>query len=275
VNKPFEKRFVRNTGDLVILLIGVLFLIPFVWVVVSAFKPNANLSIVPLHHFTLKNFTELLSDQTKIQSFLNSIYISLGTMGLTTAIAVMAAYPLSRFKFRLKQGLITIMIFATGLPVVALMVPVYDFYVSYNLINSMFWTVMFMTATSLPFSTWIMKGFIDSVPFELEESALVEGCNTFQAFVKVVVPLIIPGASVVAMYTFVNAWGNFIVPFILLQSPKLPAAVTMYSYFSQYSVNYSGLAAFSIVYTVPAVLLYVIITKWLGGGFALGGAVKG
>lgn len=269
-----KKRVKGYTGDLVALLIAVIFLIPLVWLVVSAFESHATLSL-RMTSLTFTNFTQLFHSKSMMQSFVNALYLAVGTMILTTIIAIMAAYPLSRFKLRFRKVFMYIMIFATGLPVVALMIPVYDFFVAYNLIDSIWWTIMFMTATALPFATWIMKGFIDSVPLELEESAWVEGAGTYGSFVRVVVPLILPGASVVGIYTFINAWGDFVVPFILLQPPNVPASVTIAQFFGQYSINYSGLSAFAILYTIPAIILYVISTKWLGGGFNLGGAVKG
>jgi multiple sugar transport system permease protein len=267
-------RLFRNMGDTLLLLIGLLFLIPLVWIAVSSLKENASLSVLPFGKFTLHNYVKVF-DAANMQAFMNSIYLSLGTMLLTILIAMAAAYPLSRFNLPFKNSFVYVMIFSTGLPMVALMVPVYEFYVNYNMINSIWSTILFMTATSLPFGTWMMKGFIDAVPQELEESAYLEGCNTFQALIRIVAPLVIPGASVVGIFTFVNAWGNFITPFILLQDNHLPAAVTIYQFFSQYTTDYSGLATFSIIYTLPVIILYLIMTKWLGGGFTLGGAVKG
>jgi multiple sugar transport system permease protein len=265
---------IRNLGDILLWVIGFLFTIPLIWIVVSSLKANSSLSVMPLDKFTLTNYVKVFSAEN-MRSFLNSIYLSLGTMLLTVVIAAAAAYPLSRFRLPFKNSFIYAMIFSTGLPMVALMVPVYEFYVSYNMINSLWSTILFMAATSLPFATWMMKGFIDAVPQELEESAYVEGCNSVQALIRIVAPLVIPGASVVGIYTFVHAWGNFITPFILLQGDSLPAAVTIYQFFSQYTTDYSGLATFSIIYTLPVVILYAIMTKWLGGGFSLGGAVKG
>ncbi|TDF98954.1 carbohydrate ABC transporter permease [Paenibacillus piri] len=264
----------HKLGDLLLLVIGLLFTIPLIWVVISSLKEHATLSVIPLESFTWTNYIKVFSPDN-MKSFLNSIYLSFGTMLLTVIIAALAAYPLSRFSLPFKNSFVYAMIFSTGLPMVALMVPVYEFYVSYGMINSLWSTILFMAATSLPFATWMMKGFIDAVPRELEESASVEGCSTFQALLRIVAPLVIPGASVVGIYTFVHAWGNFITPFILLQGDHLPAAVTIYQFFSQYTTDYSGLATFSIIYTLPVIILYAVMTKWLGGGFTLGGAVKG
>lgn len=273
--ETMQNRLMKRVGDIIMILIGIIFLIPFVWIIVSALTKHATMAVSFTNQFTFGNFAGALTSKSNLQSFGNSLYLAGGTMLLTTVIAMMAAYPLSRYKQKFQQILLYSMIFASGLPVVALMIPVYDFYVQYNLIDSRLWTVMFMAATALPFATWIMKGFVDAVPLELEESSWVEGANTIRSFIQVVVPLILPGAGVVAVYTFVNAWGDFIIPFILLQPPVTPASVSIDQFFGQYGINYGGLAAFALLYTIPPVVLYVIVSRRTGSGFSLGGAVKG
>jgi multiple sugar transport system permease protein len=132
-----------------------------------------------------------------------------------------------------------------------------------------------MTATALPFGTWIARSFIDNVPRELEEAAWMDGTSRLGSLLRIVVPSIVPGMSVVAVYTFVNAWSEFFIPFVLLENQNAPASVTMYSYFGQYQINYGDVAAFAVLYSLPPVVLYLIITRWIGQGFALGGALKG
>jgi len=122
-----------------------------------------------------------------------------------------------------------------------------------------------------------MKNFMDSVPVSLEEAAWIDGASMMTALTRIVIPLMRPGIAVVFIFVFIQAWGNFFVPFILLLSPdKQPAAVSIFSFFGQYgTVGYGRLAAFSILYSVPIISLYVFVSRVLGGGFALAGAVKG
>ncbi|MEV0561811.1 carbohydrate ABC transporter permease [Dactylosporangium sp. NPDC050588] len=137
--------------------------------------------------------------------------------------------------------------------------------------------ILFMSASSLPFAVWMMKNFMDSVPVSLEEAAWTDGAGWLQSLRRIVLPLMVPGLTVVLIFTFVLQWGNFFVPFILLLShEKQPASVTIYTFFTQYgAVAYGRLAAFSILYTAPVVLLYSALSKVLGGAFSLTGAVKG
>jgi multiple sugar transport system permease protein len=264
----------RRLPAVVVSLIGVVFLVPFVWLVVVAFQAHGTLQLSGGGAFTLGNFGAVLRGGF-LSALGNSLYLAGGTMVATTVIGVLAAYPLSRFRSRTQRYFVYVLVFLTGLPVIAIIIPTYDFFVATNLINSKFWTVWFMTATALPFGTWIACSFIDAVPRELEEAAWIDGMSRWGSLLRIVVPLIVPGMCVVAVYTFVNAWGEFFIPFILLQSQNAPASVTMFSYFGQFNTNYSEIAAFALLYSLPPVALYLIVTRWLGQGFALTGAIKG
>jgi multiple sugar transport system permease protein len=168
-------------------------------------------------------------------------------------------------------------LFGTCLPITAMMVPVYSLFVAFNLIDSMAGTILFLAATSLPMAIYMTKSFMDSVPVTLEEAAWMDGASMMSTLTRIVVPLMRPGLAVVFIFVFIGAWGNFFVPFVLLLSPeKLPAAVSIFAFFGQYgSVAYGQLAAFSLVYSVPVIALYVLVSRALGGSSALAGAVKG
>ena len=265
----------RRLPTLVMTLIGLLFLVPFAWLVLVAFQAHGTLQLTGGGSFTLRNFADVLRGGGFLTALGNSLYLAGGTMVATTVIGVLAAYPLSRFRSRAQRWFVYVLVFLTGLPVIAIIIPTYDFFVAAGFIDSKFWTVWFMTATALPFGTWIACSFIDAVPRELEEASWIDGMSRWGSLLRIVVPLIVPGMCVVAVYTFVNAWGEFFIPFILLQSQNAPASVTMFSYFGQYNTNYSEVAAFALMYSLPPVLLYLIVTRWVGQGFALTGAIKG
>ncbi|MFC4586761.1 carbohydrate ABC transporter permease [Sphaerisporangium corydalis] len=271
-------RVAARTAALISLaLITLAFLGPFVWVLVASVQPEANLSAKPTFEFSFKNFAAVLNWETVYHPIINSIVISGGTAILTVVVSGLAAYPLSRYKLRFKRHFMLTLLFTTGLPVTAIMVPVYSMFFRFNLYGSVPATVLFLAASALPFAIWMMKNFMDGVPVSLEEAAWVDGAGWVQSLTRVVVPLMAPGVAVVTIFVFVGQWGNFFVPFVLLDTPeKQPAAVTIYTFFSQYGqVAYGELAAFSIIYTAPAVVLYVAVNKYLAGSFSFAGSVKG
>lgn len=261
----------------VLVLIGLSFALPLVWLLVASVDPTAKLSIASPSRVSAENFTAVLTPERAFVPLGNSLVLSLGCALLTVLVAVLAAYPLSRFRMRISKPFLYGILFGTCLPITAMMVPVYSLFVSMGLIDSVPGTVIFLTATSLPMAIWMMKNFMDSVPISLEEAAWTDGASMMTTLTRVVVPLMRPGIAVVFIFVFIQAWGNFFVPFILLMSPeKLPAAVSIFSFFGQYgAVAYGQLAAYSIVYSVPALALYVFTSRVLGGGSSLAGAVKG
>ncbi|MDU0347873.1 carbohydrate ABC transporter permease [Actinomyces sp. MRS3W] len=270
-------RGLKLAASAVMALIGVSFLIPLAWIVLSAFDPAATVSISIPERWTISNFTEIANIDETARPLWNSFLISFGTAAITVVVATLAAYPLSRFRMRFNKGFMYTILFGTCLPITAMMVPVYTLFVSFQLLDSVLGTILFMAATSLPMAIWMMKNFMDSVPISLEEASWVDGASAMQALWRIVVPLMKPGIAVVFIFVFTGAWGNFFVPFVLLFSPEhQPAAVAIYNFFGTHgSIAYGKLAAFSIFYSTPVLLLYLIVQRRVGGGFAMAGAVKG
>jgi multiple sugar transport system permease protein len=253
------------------------FVVPLLWLLLAAFDAHAGVSVAWPHPWTLDNFASILTYETTYRPMLNGAILCGGGTLVTVFAAVLAAYPLSRYHFRAKRPFLLTILFATGLPITAIMVPVYGLFVQVNLINTLTGTILFMATTALPISIWLTKNFMDGVPVELEQAAWTDGASTMQGLRSVVLPLMWPGLAVVTIYTFIGLWGNFFVPFVLLSSnDRLPASVSIYTFFGQYGqVVYGQLAAYSMLYSLPAVLLYLVLSRRLGGAFSFGGAMKG
>lgn len=264
-------------SSLSMLVIGLAFLVPLLWVVLASFDTGASLSVAWPETWSLGNFAAIWNVETTFRPLANSLILCGGATIVTMVTAVLCAYPMSRYRFRAKRPLLLTIIFSTGLPITAIMIPVYSLFVQVNLIDSMGGAILFLGASSLPYAIFLTKGFMDGVPVEIEESAWTEGAGVLRALWSVVLPLMRSGLAVATIFTFVTMWGNFFVPFMLLLSPEnLPAAVTLYTFSSQYGqVAYGQLAAFSIFYSLPVVALYLFLGRTLGQGFAAAGGVKG
>ncbi|MER7178596.1 carbohydrate ABC transporter permease [Streptomyces hyaluromycini] len=267
----------RLAADLGLLVVAAAFVLPLAWVLLSAVDPHADLRVRIPDGFTFGNFDAILTPDITYTPLLNSLILCGGATALTVGCAALAAYPLSRYRSRLNRPFLLSILFATSLPITAIMVPVYALFVRINLIDTMQGTILFFAASQLPFAIWLMKNFMDGVPKELEEAAWTDGANSAQSLVRIVLPLMGPGLAVVTVFAFVMMWGNFFVPFMLLLSPdQMPASVSINDFFgNRGTVAYGQLAAFSVIYSTPVILLYVLVARRLGGGFALGGAVKG
>ena len=260
-----------------LIVIAVLFALPLVWLLQASFDFNASPMIRFPEEPTLKNYFNVLTDPGNILGFWNSLVISVGTSVVTVASALLAAYPLSRYKLRGKAKFMYVILFMTSLPINAILVPVFKLFVNFGIQDSNVSIILFLAATNLPYAIWMTKNFMDSVPVSLEEAAKVDGANTMTALTRIILPLMKPGIFTVLIYVFTGVWGNFFVPFILLQSPdKFPAAIRIYQFFQTGGlIDYGNLVAYSVLYMVPCVVLYAFAQKYMSQGFALGGADKG
>lgn len=270
-------RVSKLTANLILAAIGILFVLPLLWVLFASVNRTAGLRVELPTSPTFENFRAVLNVETTYRPVLNGIILCGGSALLTMICAVLAAYPLSRFRSKFNRPFLLTVLFCTGLPITAVMVPVYGLFVQLNLVDTLGGTIMFMATASLPFAIWLTKTFMDGVPISLEEAAWVDGAGSMQALYRIVLPLMWPGIAVVLIFTFIGMWGNFFVPFMLLLSPeRLPASVSIFTFFGQYGEpNYGQLAAYSLIYTFPVLLLYLLLSRKLGGAFALGGAIKG
>jgi multiple sugar transport system permease protein len=267
----------RIAVNVVLLAVCLAFVLPLAWMVLASISSTASFELTLPSPPTLDNFHAILNTDTTFRPLLNGLLLCGGATLLCVVVSILAAYPLSRYRSRLRRPFLYTVLFTTGLPITAVMIPVYSMFVQVDLIDSMGATVLFLTASALPIAIWLMKNFMDGVPIVLEEAARIDGANAMQSLARVVLPLMWPGVIVVTVFTFISMWGNFFVPFVLLLSPeKLPASVSVFTFLSAHDqTQYGQLAAFSIVYTLPVVMLYLLLTRKLGGGFALGGALKG
>ncbi|WP_371790702.1 carbohydrate ABC transporter permease [Streptomyces sp. NBC_01471] len=275
---PLTRRARRRlAADAALLVVAAAFVLPLAWLVLASFDDGATLRVRVPSSPTLDNFSAVLTDEITFTPMLNSLVLCGSATVLTVVCAALAAYPLSRYRSRFNRPYLLTILFSTCLPITAVMVPVYGLFVQVDLVDTVYGTALFLATSQLPFAIWLMKNFMDGVPKVLEEAAWTDGASMPQTLRRVVLPLMGPGATVVMIYTFIMLWGNFFVPFMLLLSPdQLPASVTIFTLFGNYgSVAYGQLAAFSILYSTPVLVLYILISRRLGGGFALGGAVKG
>lgn len=272
-----HKKLKKATPYIILTLLAVIFALPLIWIVLASLDANAASNVKMPANWTLDNYVAVLKSDTNQMAFKNGLLISIGQSVVVVVVSILAAYPLSRFELKCNKLFMYTILFMTALPMTAVMVPVYKLFLSINLYNKLWGVILFMSATSLPYAIWMMKNFMDGVPLELEEAAKVDGATTLKGIMKIIVPLMFPGICVVFIYTFSGSWGNFFVPYILLSTAeKMPASVQLYQFFGQNgTVVYGQLAAYSAMYALPSIILYVISQSYMSKGFNLSGAAKG
>lgn len=258
-----------------LVLIGIFFALPMIWLVLTPFAEQPTMA-VRIPEFSLNNFHEVAANRTALAAFKNSLILSGGSMALVLLLGSLAAYSLSRKKFRGRDTILSLLLlFSSVVTGVAAMVPIYALNSRLHLIDTFTGVILVFTAGFLPTAIFILKDFMDGIPKAYEEAALVDGSGTWQLFRNVAFPLARQGLAVIAVLTFVNTWSNFLVPFVLIRSnEKLPIAVTIYQFFTEVGVPRIGvIAAYSLLYTLPVLLVYFWISRRYGFGFF--GGIKG
>lgn len=254
--------------------IGLAFALPLLWLVLAAVDKHASWAIRLPTGFTLSNFGSSLG-AGRGDSLLISLEIAVIATAVATLTGTLAAYAFSRRHIPWKGPVLLFVLFLSGVPINVIIIPVYQIFSQAGWL-SVVPTAVFIGITCLPFEIWIIKNFIDAVPAELEEAARIENVGTLRILGRIVVPLAAPGIGAAAIYGFVNAWGAFLIPLVLItNTAQQPGAVTIYSFISAAGVNYGDIAAYSILYSLPVVILYLAMGRWFRGGFVLGGALRG
>lgn len=270
---PEAARVERRVSNGVLALIGVLFLVPMLWLITASLDSHASWTI-EWPHFTWANF-RTATESTYLHSLWNSFVLSGVAALLSTAASTLAAYALSRRRIPWKGPLLLIVLFLSGVPMSILVVPVFQIFATRNLL-SILPTAVFLGVTTMPFEIWLIKNFIDGIPYELEEAARIERASTLQILGRLVGPLALPGIGAGAIFAFVQAWGNFVVPLVLITDPnQQPGPIAIFGFIGAAHVQYGAIAAFSLLYSIPVFLLYAIMSRLFAGGFSLGGALKG
>lgn len=245
---------------------------PVFWVLVTSFKPTKDAySTALVRNFTLANYTSVLDSQFP-RWFLNSVIVAAFTMAIGIFIAATCGYAMSRFRFPGYRPLMWLFLLTQMFPVAILIVPIYNIMSRLQLINTYASLVLAYLTVAVPFCAYLLKGYFDTVPFEIDEAGRVDGLNPFGTFWRLILPLARPGLAVTAFYTFLTAWGEVAYASKFMTSEnRYTLAFGMQTYVGQFKTEWGDLAAASIMVTVPALVVFYVVQKYLVSGLTAGG----
>jgi len=275
-----ERLWKLLTYVLLIFLLGVLFF-PVFWMISTSLKIPGEVYQIPPRWIpstpTIENYTRLFGGYVPFPMYLrNSVIACLATSLLATAGATLAAYALSRLRFPGKRPYLLSILATQMFPLVLLLLSLYVIYQELGIYDTLFGLVIAFTTFAVPFSIWMMKGFFDSVPVEIEEAALIDGCTRMQALRMVVLPSVVPGLLAVGLFSFLEAWNNLLYPLTLATSNEvrtIPPGLLL-SFLGQFKQDWGGMMAASVVVTIPTTIIFIFLQRYLVQGLTAG-AVKG
>jgi multiple sugar transport system permease protein len=251
------------------------FALPLLWMLSAAFDDTPTYAVRLPRQFSLSGFAEIGHNPYALRSLLNSTLLAVGTMVIVVAAAALAAYALSRARVPGRDALLyALLLLSSVVTGTAAMVPIFLLIFQLGLIDSNVGVVLVLSGGLLPAAVFLLKDFIDTIPPSYEESARVFGASPLQILRHIVVPVARPGLATIAVWTVVQVWGSFLTPFILLRDPdKQPAAVLVRTFYTEGgSPNLKLIAAFSLLYSIPVVLMYLL--AWSRYGFRFHGGIK-
>lgn len=275
-------RTMRKAGILSILAVLLFFVaMPLYYIAVMAIRPEAEILRQPIAYLpsltqaTFENFDVVWSVMGLSSFFRNSAVIAGSATLVVTIISIMVGYALHRFRFRSKSGYLLVLLATQFLPGALILIPMYILMQTLGLAGTRLSVILAYISFQLPFNAILMRGFIANVPIELEEAALIDGCDRLASIVRVVLPLLVPGIVAVGAFAFVGTWNEFLFAFMFLADGDLFTVPVGLSYMlGQYDTRFGALAAGSLLALLPPMLLFFYLQKYLVRGLSAG-AVKG
>ena len=272
--------FSKLVIHMLIILFIIFLLFPLIWVLASSLKTTQEIysgspTIFP-QQISFEHYFSVINGQQLFRSMWNSLVVGLVSTILVVLIAVPSAYAMVRYKSIINNALLGWILVSQIFPVILIMIPLYMVLRNIGLTDSLTGLILIYVVWSLPFVLWMMHGYIKSIPFELEEAAVLDGASRSQVIFKVIMPLLLPAIGASALFAFISAWNEFFFAFVLMKSPALGTLqVELARYTGMEGQARTGpLAAASVIATIPSVILFIFMRKWLTTGL-VSGALKG
>ncbi len=263
-------------GTTFALLLALVF--PTAWIFLTSIRPEREVFSDTFRlisrTITFESYRALIATTTFATYIRNSLVVSLITTLVAVSISLLAAYSFSRRRFRLRGVLLITVVFSQLFPYVILITPIYVIFYHLRLVNTLFGLIIAYVATTVPFCVYMLLGYLDSVPRELDEAAIIDGCSTLGVIWSVVLPVAWPGVAATAIYSFAQAWNEYLIALTLVTRNELKTIpVGLASFFGEYTTRWDLVMTASVLATVPTLIIFLVLQRQLVSGLAAG-AVK-
>lgn len=260
---------------LILTIFSITAVFPLLWIILSSFKESSELAAQPLAFFTtsptLEHYDTVINELGFLVNLKNSLIIAAVSTLVTIVVSLLGAYGIVRFFPRVGKYLTRLLITTYMFPPILLAVPYTVTMVSLGLINTYAGLVIAYLSFSVPYAMWMLIGFFQTVPLEIEEAGAVDGLGPFNVFLRIACPLILPGIVATAVYTFINTFNEFLYALLFINSSdKMPVAVKLYSLTGSEVLDWGAMMAASTLVVIPSVLFFMLIQKHIAGGLSEG-----
>lgn len=274
-----EKRR-QLTHSIGAIIIAIIFLFPLYWIVVSSLKTDAEIFKIPPSFFpkeiTWSNYTEqLFGKNNAFRAYLNSTIVALSAMTLSMLLGIPAAYGLARYEIPGKRIIIILFLVTQMLPASLLLTPLFLIFSRLKLINTYLAPIMSVATISIPFIVIILRPIFKGYPLEIEDAAKIDGCNRFEVFYRIILPMSKPGLITVASFSFMHGWNDLVYSMTFNNREIYrPMTAAIYHLITQYGIQWNMVMAYGVLLVIPVVLIFVFFQKYIISGLT-SGSVKG
>ncbi len=269
----------RKTLMVHILLVGstLIFIAPVLWAVLLSFRPTpvlvSGIGSITSNEMTVENYTTLFTEYNTLRFILNSLIAAGIPAVIAVAVGLVGGYSIVRFRHRGATAFRSMPLFAQVVPAILIVIPLYSIMLFTGLLNTYVAIILAHTALVLPLAVWMMTGYLQAIPFEIEEAAMVDGCSRLGAVVRVLLPISLAGVAATAMVAFVSAWGEFLFGFVLLSGDAkrlMSVAVFLFLPSGQTPTTWGLLFAAAVTFMVSSLLLFPVLQRLIAKGTTAG-----
>ncbi|WP_368901292.1 carbohydrate ABC transporter permease [Oceanobacillus oncorhynchi] len=275
-SKKIKKRLLNTVTYVLLLIASIYSLFPILWAFLTAIKPGDEVRSANPTFFTsnptFENFRSVLFETQFPKYFLNSVIVSAGSVFLSIIIGVLGAYTLSRLSKAPGTKIFGMsMLLAQMIPVVLLMIPLYRTMMNLGLLDSYLGLIISYTVFAVPIITWMLKGFFDTIPVEIEEAAMIDGCSRIYIIIRIMLPLSVPAIISAGIYALVHAWSEFVLTFTFVSEDSMRTLSTgVFNFMGLWIVDWGRLMAAAILIIIPIAIVFIFIQKYLVSGLTAG-----
>lgn len=255
----------------------IILVLPIVWMLILSLRPTSvilnGVESVTSREFVLDNYVEIFTKYNVLRYFANSVIVTLIPAGLSVLIALLGAYSLVRFRFRGQRLCYLLPLFAQIVPAMQVIIPFYVFMLMLGIVNTYLAVSLAHIFLVLPFAVWMMAGYLSSIPQEMEEAAMVDGCSRIGAILRVVIPVALPGIAATFLVAFLSSWAEFLFGFILTSTDAmrlLSVAVYLFMPGGMGPSSWGVLFAMAVIFMAPTIIVFLALQTFFREGLSLG-----
>jgi len=260
-----------------VLLIVAFALAPYVWMVLTSLKPQSEVTQTPITYLpaspTLEHYAELFQRTSFAGNLVNSLIVACGAVALGLALSVPASYAFSRFRFAGRKVLLVQFLVINMFPIVLLIIPLFVLMRQLGLLDTYVALIAGHGTFTIPFAVWMMTSYMNAIPAELDEAAMIDGCSRLQTIWRVVLPLAAPGIATTAIYVFVTSWNEYLYAMMLSGNEVRTVTVALQLFIGEFTIQWGLLTAGGTLVALPVTILFLLVQRRLVGGLTAG-AVK-